>query len=98
MDLSLAWRQSFEIQGANVEAVIKPGVRQVLGNGGLSDTLRSGANGVGKVINDIDRTVFRAQASLQATKGYFGASLGLMGEYGKTSQAIAVYGEVNYRF
>ncbi|WP_143508355.1 autotransporter domain-containing protein [Pseudovibrio brasiliensis] len=98
VDASLGWTGTYELEEGELKANARAGLRQILGDGGFEDILRSGANGVAYVTNDSDQTLARVSASLDYTKGNFGASVGVLGEYGENTRDTAFFGRVSYKF
>ncbi|KZL13159.1 autotransporter outer membrane beta-barrel domain-containing protein [Pseudovibrio sp. Ad26] len=98
VDASFGWTGTYQVQDGELKANLRAGLRQILGDGGFKDVLRSGANGVATVRSDQDQTLARASASLDYTKGNFGASIGVLGEYGEDTRDTAFFGHVSYKF
>ncbi|KZK98689.1 MULTISPECIES: autotransporter outer membrane beta-barrel domain-containing protein [unclassified Pseudovibrio] len=98
VDASLGWAGTYQVQEGELKANLRAGLRQILGDGGFKDVLRSGANGKASVTSDIDQTLARASASLEYSKGNFGASVGVLGEYGENTRNTAFFGRVSYKF
>ncbi|SFK94809.1 Autotransporter beta-domain-containing protein [Pseudovibrio ascidiaceicola] len=98
VDASFGWTGTYQVQDGELKANLRAGLRQILGDGGFKDVLRSGANGVATVTSDQDQTLARASASLDYTNGNFGASVGVLGEYGEDTRDTAFFGRVSYKF
>ncbi|WP_208996139.1 autotransporter domain-containing protein [Pseudovibrio ascidiaceicola] len=98
VDASFGWTGTYQVQDGELKANLRAGLRQILGDGGFKDVLRSGANGVATVTSDQDQTLVRASASLDYTKGNFSASVGVLGEYGEDTRDTAFFGRVSYKF
>ncbi|SFU08564.1 hypothetical protein SAMN05444141_10853 [Pseudovibrio denitrificans] len=98
VDASLGWTGTYELEEGELKANVRAGLRQILGDGGFEDILRSGANGVAYATNDVDQTLARVSASLDYTKGNFGASVGVLGEYGENTTDTAFFGRMSYKF